>query len=106
MQEALHRAGLLTSTFTSHSLASHPSLFCCQLYVQVDALGSLLLGGRALINLLPLTYQNAVEKNAWLAAVVTSDCQHVVGASANNNAHKLFFWEKGSGNLVRMLEGE
>lgn len=52
-------------------------------------------------------FRNPVEGHNWRAVAITSDSEHVLGASDAKDAHVIFAWSRfGKRQLAAILEGE
>ncbi|KAJ3299433.1 Retinoblastoma-binding protein 5 [Borealophlyctis nickersoniae] len=48
-------------------------------------------------------FQDSVDRNPWAQCCFSVDGEYVIGAA--KHTHNIYIWDKGSGNLVKMLEG-
>lgn len=80
---------------------------CCAC-LQVGKTGSLLQDQQtSILQLSPITFQNAVEKdNQWRGAVTNQDDEHVAAIVNSKNDHRVYIWDQRWGKLVKILEGE
>eukprot|EP00775_Hariotina_reticulata_P013963 gene13963-14077_t len=75
-------------------------------HVEAGRVGSLLHqpDSACMLQLAPLSFQNAVEKNAWRSFVASGDSEHVVGAVASRDDHRVYLWSRLYGKLDKILE--
>ncbi|KAJ3408067.1 hypothetical protein HDV05_005156 [Chytridiales sp. JEL 0842] len=48
---------------------------------------------------------DAVDQSKWTTCCFSVDSEYLAAGSAAKHVHKIYIWEKGSGALVKMLEG-
>eukprot|EP00879_Flechtneria_rotunda_P032962 GHRR01036462.1.p1 GENE.GHRR01036462.1~~GHRR01036462.1.p1 ORF type:complete len:307 (+),score=102.22 GHRR01036462.1:690-1610(+) len=73
---------------------------------EVGGTGSLLHSQDAsILQLSPITFHNAVERNPWRSVVFSGDLEWVVGAVASKSDHRLYVWNRYYGKLEKILEG-
>ncbi|KAF8067281.1 hypothetical protein HT031_002328 [Scenedesmus sp. PABB004] len=61
--------------------------------------------GGALLSPSGTSFHNAVERNQWRGAALSSDTEHVAAGAAAKDEHRIYVWSRHLGKLEKILEG-
>jgi COMPASS component SWD1 len=49
--------------------------------------------------------QDLIDRNQWRCCTLSSDEEYIIGGLAHKAEHKVYIWDRLSGNLIKILEG-